>query len=239
MLRVLPAGTRFVAYAVAILTCWRIADARDRVMNTLTPEEQAAGWKLLFDGKTLAGWQGFKSQTPPTGWEAVDGLLVREGSGSGDLMTADEYGDFELQLEWKISKGGNSGIMFHVTTDGPETWSTGPEMQVLDNAGHKDGQNAATSAGSNYALHAPVRDVTKPVGEWNAARILVGGRHVEHWLNGVKIVEYELWSPDWEARVKASKFGKMPGYGRAKKGHIALQDHGDLVWYRNIKIRPM
>jgi hypothetical protein len=112
-------------------------------------------------------------------------------------------------------------------------------MQVVDNVRHRDGKNPLTSAGSNYALHAPVRDVTRPVGEWNDVGLVVKSPHVEHWLNGVKIVEYELWSPDWEARVKASKFSTMPGYGRAKRGHIALQDHGDRVWYRHIKIRPM
>jgi hypothetical protein len=212
--------------------------AQNGAMNTLTPEEKAAGWKLLFDGKTLAGWRGFKSETPPAGWKAKDSLLVRESAG-GDLMTVDQYGDFELRLQWKISEGGNSGIMFRVTPDGEETWHSGPEMQVLDNARHKDGANPLTSAGSNYAVHAPIRDVTKPVGEWNDVRLVVKGAHVEQWLNGVKVVEYELWSPDWEKRVQASKFGEIPPYGKAKRGHIALQDHGDLVWYRNIKIKPL
>ncbi len=201
-------------------------------------QERAGGWKLLFDGKSLAGWRAFKSQTPPAGWKAADGVLAREASG-GDLMTVDQFSDFELSLEWRISKNGNSGIMFRVTTEGDETWHTGPEMQVLDNGGHKDGANPLTSAGSNYAVHAPVRDVTRPVGEWNEVRLVVKGPHVEQWLNGVKVVEYELWSPDWHARVKASKFDKFPGYGRATRGHIAIQDHGDLVGFRNIKIKPL
>lgn len=205
-------------------------------MNTLSPEEKAAGWKLLFDGKTLNGWRGFKSATP--GWQAVDGTLARVGRG-GDLMTVDEYGDFELALEWKIAEGGNSGIFFHVRPDGEEVWHTGPEIQVLDNGRHRDGKDSKTSAGSNYALHAPARDVTRPIGEWNAVRIVVKGPHVEHWMNGEKLLEYELWSPDWEARVQATKFKEFPAYGRAKTGHIALQDHGDPVWYRTIKIRPL
>jgi hypothetical protein len=208
-----------------------------RQANTLTAEEKAAGWRLLFDGTTLSGWRGYRSPAP-AGWSAADGALARTGPG-GDLMTTDEFGDFELQLEWKVGPAGNSGIIYRVATGPERTYETGPEMQVLDNAKHADGKNPITSAGSNYALHAPVRDVTRPVGEWNAVRLVVRGAHVEHWLNGVKLLEYELWSPDWDARVKASKFATMPGYGRAKRGHIALQDHNDPVWYRNIRIRPL
>jgi hypothetical protein len=204
--------------------------------NTLSVAEKAEGWRLLFDGKSLEGWRAFKSPTPPAGWRAVNGELVRQERG-GDLMTVDQFSDFELRLEWKISKGGNSGIMFRVTDQGGQTYETGPEFQILDNAGHKDGQDPITAAGSNYAMHPAVRDVTRPVGEWNEVRLMVHGAHVEHWLNGVKLLEYELWSDDWTKRMKASKFVKMPHYGRAKSGHIVLQDHGDVVWYRNIKIR--
>jgi hypothetical protein len=206
--------------------------------NTLTPAEKAEGWKLLFDGTSLNGWRAFKSETPPAGWKAVKGELVREGSG-GDLMTVDQFGDFELRLEWKVTKNGNSGIMFRVTDQANLTYETGPEFQILDNGGHKDGANPLTSAGSNYAMHAPVRDVTRPVGEWNDVRLIVRGAHVEHWMNGVKLLEYELWSDDWDKRMKASKFAKMPHYGRAKRGHLVLQDHGDLVWYRNVKIKTL
>jgi hypothetical protein len=192
----------------------------------------------LFDGRTLAGWRGFKSEAPPPGWAVVDGTLARTGSG-GDIVTAAEFGDFELRLQWKISEGGNSGIIFRVADVGNAVWESGPEMQILDNARHADGKNTLTSAGANYGLHPPVRDVTRPVGEWNDVRLVVAGAHVEHWMNGVKIVEYELWSPAWESLVKASKFGTMAAYGRARRGRIALQDHGDPVWFRNITIRPM
>jgi hypothetical protein len=205
-------------------------------VNTLTAAEKAEGWKLLFDGKSLNGWRAFKDTAPPAGWKAINGELVRESTG-GDLMTRDQFGDFELRLEWKVVRNGNSGIMFRVTDQGAQTYETGPEFQILDNAGHKDGKNPMTSAGSNYAMHAPIRDVTRPVGEWNDVRLIVRGAHVEHWMNGVKLLEYELWSEDWDKRMKASKFAKMPGYGRARRGHLVLQDHGDLVWYRNIKIR--
>jgi hypothetical protein len=206
--------------------------------NTLTAAEKADGWKLLFDGKTTTGWRAFKSATPPAGWQATDGQLVRQDKG-GDLMTADQFDNFELRLEWKVTKNGNSGIMYRVTDQGSQTYETGPEFQILDNAGHKDGQDPITSAGSNYALYPPARDVTRPVGEWNQVRLILNGAHVEHWMNGVKLLEYELWSEDWDKRVKASKFAKMPGYGRAKRGHLVLQDHGDLVAFRNIKIKPL
>ena len=195
-------------------------------------------WKPLFNGRSLEGWRGFKSAAPSSGWAAVEGTLARTGPG-GDILTVDEYGDFELRLQWKIAAGGNSGIFFHVVDTGSEVWESGPEMQILDNARHADGKNPLTSAGANYGLHAPVRDVTRPVGEWNDVRLLVAGGKVEHWLNGIKVVEYELWSPAWEALVKKSKFVTMPAYGRAKRGRIALQDHGDPVWFRNITIRVM
>lgn len=242
MPRVLPPGTGRVAVslglALLLVSMRARVSAQDAAPNTLTAKEKAAGWTLLFDGRSLAGWRAFKSDTPPAAWKVADGALVLEGSG-GDLVTVEQFGDFELRLDWKISKNGNSGVMFRVTPDGPATWSTGPEMQILDNAGHRDGRKPITSAGSNFAVHEPVRDVTKPVGEWNEARLVVKGAHVEHWLNGVKLLEYELWSPDWDARVKASKFATMPGYGRATRGHIAIQDHGNLVAFRNIKIRPL
>ncbi|HSR68425.1 MAG TPA: DUF1080 domain-containing protein [Acidobacteriota bacterium] len=210
-------------------------------VNTLSEEERAQGWRLLFDGRTFDGWRGYGGEKVPEAWEIQDGAMayVPGKQDRGDIMTEDEFKNFELRLQWKISPGGNSGIFFHVDGGQDWSWQTGPEMQVLDNEGHADGRSPLTSAGSNYALHAPSSDVTRPVGEWNQVRILVEGPHVEHWLNGVKIVEYELWSEDWEQRVEASKFKDMDGYGRAGRGHIVLQDHGNKVWFRDIKIRPI
>ncbi|MGE0361251.1 MAG: DUF1080 domain-containing protein [Vicinamibacterales bacterium] len=232
MTRTIPfAGPRAVALAVVVAAL--IGGAGMHADQTAP-----GGWQPLFDGKSLAGWRGYKTTAPPAGWQAVDGALTRTGPG-GDLMTVDQFGDFELELEWKVGPAGNSGIMFRVATSAQRPWETGPEVQVLDNAKHADGKNPLTSAGSNYAVHAPVRDVTRPVGEWNAVRLVVRGAHVEHWMNGVKLLEYELWSPDWEARVKASKFGTMPGYGRSQRGHIVLQDHGDVVAFRNLRIRTL
>lgn len=204
----------------------------------LTAADQAAGWTLMFDGTSLAGWKGYQTATVPTGWTVADGVLTRSGPG-GDLMTAEQYGDFEMRFEWKVPPNGNSGIIYRIAETEQYPWQTGPEYQVLHNQGHADGKNPITSAGSNYAVNPPVKDVTKPVGEWNDGRLIVQGNHVEHWLNGVKVVEYEIGSADWEARVKASKFAKLANYGRMPRGHIALQDHGDVVSYRNLKIKRL
>jgi 3-keto-disaccharide hydrolase len=219
-----------------MLMSWVVMSAQ--TPPSLTAEEKAAGWRLLFDGTSLAGWRSYKTETPPSGWRVSGGELIRDGAGA-DLMTSEQFGDFELRLDWKISKNGNSGVIYRATTEGPYPWSTGPEFQVLDNAGHADGKNPLTSAGSNYAVNPPRMDVTKPVGEWNSILLIVKGNHVEHWMNGQKLVAYDIGSPDWERRVKASKFGKMPGYGLAKRGYIVLQDHESVVSYRNIRIRQL
>lgn len=207
--------------------------------NTLTAEERAEGVELLFNGNDLSGFRGYKQKTVPAGWKVEDGAVARVGDG-GDLVTDRQFADFELQFEWKIAPRGNSGVMYRVSEDLDKPYYTGPEYQILDNGAHADAKNGPDrTAAANYALNAPTKDKTKPVGEWNQARIVVKGAHVEHWLNGEKVVEYELWSPDWTARVKASKFNQWPQYGQAKSGHIVFQDHGDPVWYRNVKIKEL
>lgn len=224
----------------AFLLPWG-AQAQDRATtapNALTEAERAAGWRLLFDGRTTNGWRGFRKATMPDGWAVVDGALTRVGPG-GDIITIDQFKNFELTLEWKIAPGGNSGIFFRVSEEAQRTFESGPEMQVLDDAAHPDAGSRLTSAGANYALHPSPPGIVRPAGEWNQVRIVVNGAHVEHWLNGVKVVEYELWTPEWEALVRASKFAEWPTYGRARRGHIALQDHGDWVAYRNIKLREL
>jgi type 1 glutamine amidotransferase len=229
--RHLLGGIGWAAGAGASLT-------NDRAQNTLTAEEAAAGWELLFDGESLTAWRGYNREDRPEGWRVVDGVLTRADRG-GDLITIEQFDDFELTFDWKVEQGGNSGVMFRVAeTDGPP-WHTGPEFQVLHNAGHPDGAVAITSAGSNYAVHAPVRDVTRAIGAWNTARLVVNGTHVAHWMNGVKLLEYEIGSPGWERRVEASKFAVIAGYGREAGGHIAIQDHGDPVAFRNIKVRRL
>lgn len=233
------------------------------MVNALTEAEQAEGWQLLFDGQSTAGWRGYMSDSVPGQWSAQDGALRFDPSVDamgGDIITENEYESFELTLDWKIAECGNSGLFFHVVEDPQyaQTYHTGPEMQVLDNACHPDAANAPDRwAGANYALHAPAyaeqgfaqkeaggaldstTNLVRPAGEWNHVRLVVDGPHVEHWLNGEKIVDYELWSDDWKQRVANSKFTEWPDYGMARSGHIALQDHGDAVWYRNIKIRPL
>jgi hypothetical protein len=209
--------------------------------NVLTDAEKAEGWRLLFDGKTVEGWHPFKKVGGrPEGWSIVDGSLVRTGPGS-DVVSDDTFENFELKVEWRISPAGNSGIFYGVSEDEPNryVWETGPEMQVLDNAEHADGRSPLTSAGSDYALYAPTKDMTRPVGMFNEARVVIRGTHVEHWLNGEKTVEYEWGSDDWKKRIEGSKFKSMPRYGTVRKGHLALQDHGDRVWFRNIKVREL
>ena len=199
---------------------------------------QSAGWQVLFDGSSTSAWRGYLKPDLPAGWQIVDDALTRVAP-AGDIITREQFEDFELELEWKVQKGGNSGIFFKVIDDPAieSVWRSGPEMQVLDDEAHRDGLDPRTSAGSNYALHAPTKEVVKPAGEWNHVRIIVDGNHVEHWMNGEKIVEYDIGSDDWKARVAASKFKDTPRYATARAGHVALQDHGDWVAYRNIRIR--
>jgi hypothetical protein len=226
-----------VLFAVCLLAAGA-ATAGQSAMNTISANERAEGWRLLFDGKTTAGWRGYRQQTMPGGWQAIDGALTRAGQ-AGDIVTVDEFGDFELTLEWNLAPNGNSGVHYRVSEDVDVMWHAAPEYQVIDNAYNKAPLKPAQYAGANYDLHPPSRDATRPIGSWNQTRVLVRGAHVEHWLNGVKVVEYELWSPDWERLVRESKFKDYSGYGRARRGRIGLQDHGDRVAYRNIKIREL
>ena len=206
--------------------------------NALTDAEREAGWQLLFDGHSTDGWRGYMMETIPDGWQVLDGELTRVGRGR-DIITTEQFENFDLTLEWKLERGGNSGILFRAV-EGPEQIYMGaPEMQILDDENHADGRSPLTSVGSNYALHPAPRGLARPVGEWNSARILVSGDHVEHWLNGVRTVEYELGSADWLERVAASKFNAWPEYGKASRGHIGLQEHGDKVAFRSIKIRRL
>ncbi len=216
--------------------------------NALTEAEKAAGWRLLFDGETTNGWRNFRSDTIGAAWKVEDGTLTLSGEkedwqfkDGGDIITDEAFENFELSLEWKIAEAGNSGIIYNVveSDEYDYAWQTGSEMQILDNDRHPDGQLDKHRAGDLYDLIQSDFVATRPVGAWNAVRLIQNNGHVEHWLNGHKVVEYEWGTEAWEALVAGSKFAEMPGFGKSNKGHIALQDHGDRVWYRNVKIRPL
>jgi hypothetical protein len=224
------------------------ADPAAKQNNTLTEDEKKAGWRLLFDGQTTAGWRGYKMDKMPPGWQVIDGALVRVSGGAGgkgagggdDIITTAQFDNFELQLEWKIvDRAGNSGIILRANEDAVTSWHTGPEMQILDNAAYP-GRSVKELAGACYDLYAPAKDVSRPRNEWNAVRVVADGKHLEHWLNGVKLFEYDLGSDDWNARVAKSKFKNMKHFQQPPmKGHICLQDHTARLEFRNIKIRPL
>ena len=196
-------------------------------------------WTVLFDGKTVKGLRGYKQSGFPDSWEVVDGTLKTVPGHGIDLISEEVYSNFELELEWKVPEKGNSGIFYFATEEGDYIWQSAPEMQIVDDEKHTDGKNTLTSAGSLYALIAPSVNVVKPVGEFNQVRIKVEDNHVEHWLNGIKILEYEYQSEHMKALIAKSKFKTMPLFAKASSGHIGLQgDHGE-IWYRNIRIRKL
>lgn len=195
-----------------------------------------AGWRSLSG---LSAWRGYKTTEVPAGWDAADGIISKE-NGIGDLVSRDQFANFELDFDWKIASGGNAGIFYRGTEEYDHIYWSAPEYQLLDDANAPDGKNRLTSAAAAYAVYPPPAGVVKPAGEWNSTRIIVNGAHVEHWLNGQKVVDYELWSPDWKAKVAASKFNDYPNYGLAKKGFIGVQgDHNGALSLRNIRIREL
>ncbi len=216
--------------------------------NALTDQEKTDGWQLLFDGSSMAGWRTYKGKESQS-WEVIDGTLHCKSSAEksdmrADVITEGQYGDFELTLEWKVPAGSNSGLMFRVTEEADAPYMTGPEYQLIDSDGwaaaHPDaGLEDDQKVAANYDMHVAPTAAPKPVGEWNQTRLVVKGAHVEHWLNGNKVVEYDLLTPDWEERVKNSKWNEHKGYGRATKGNICLQDHGDEIWFRDVKIKEL
>lgn len=242
--------TTFLAFtSLAVLPVSTSAQDMDS-HNTLTPEERANGWKLLFDGETTDGWRGYNDDAfPDVGWTVNDGLLTIQGSdgsesgSGGDIVTTETYDDFVLKLEWKISEGGNSGIFYRAIEQPTQAiyWSA-PEMQVLDNANHPDankGENGNRKAGSLYDLIPADPQTFSGHGEWQQVMIVAEGSHIEHWLNGEKVLEYELWTPEWYEMIRDSKFRDHPEFGDAREGYIGLQDHGNTAHFRNIKIKEL
>jgi hypothetical protein len=208
--------------------------------TTLTAEQKAAGWGALFDGTNTSAWRGYRSQSFPAGWRIVDGILTKRDS-VDDIITRNQYGNFELAFDWMESPGGNSGAFYRGTEEYDHVYWSAPEYQLLD-----DGADSAAkadrrfAAGAVYALYPSPPGIVKPANEWNSALIVVQGNRVQHWANGQKLAEYELGTPDWEARVKASKFKDYPNFGKAKRGHIAIQgDHHGTLSIRNVRIREL
>jgi glucose/arabinose dehydrogenase len=250
----LPQLPHRLVFLILALSPQLAAIGAGQTPNTLNEAEKRAGWKLLFDGTSPAAFRNYRKEELGKGWEVRDGALVRASKGAGDIVTREQFGAFELQLEYRIAPGGNSGIMFHVTEEEPQPWKTGPEVQVLDNAAGKDPQRA----GWLYQLYAPqvpgwVRkleeavgrtvpehlDATRPAGEWNhiSLRVAPGGSEVA--VNGVVYERFKKGSKDWDERVAKSKFAAFPRFGKAERGHICLQDHGDEVAFRSIKVREL
>ena len=201
--------------------------------NSLSDQEQKDGWKLLFDGKSMEHFRNYRKSEVGDGWKVVDGEIHWTKKRAGDIITKETYMAFEFKVDYKIPPGGNSGLMFHVTEDGNTPWKTGPEIQIQDN---KDGHDPQ-KAGWLYQLYKSDTDATNPAGEWNTLHILITPDKCVQWMNGTKYCEYVKGSDDWNERVAKSKFGKMPLFGKANNGHICLQDHGNVVAFRNIKVR--
>jgi hypothetical protein len=208
--------------------------------STTAHNEVKSEWKVLFRGKSTDAFRGFRQVSFPTNSWVVAGDSLKSLPGTKvDLITREQYENFELELEWKVAKEGNSGIMFHVSEDEAETYITGPEMQIVDDANTEDGANPKTSAGALYDLIAPTNKRCHPAGEWNRVRVSVQGTHVEYWMNGAKVVEYELGSESLKTLIGNSKFKGWPGFAREKTGYIALQNDGSSVWIRKVRVRRL
>ncbi len=240
--------------------------------NQLTPAERAAGWRLLFDGRTLTGWRGLGYDTVPTAhWKVENGTIRKIATGNvprvadgrplngGDLMTVDTFADFELSWDWKVTPGANSGVKYNVSEElsmsqgsqmtpeaiakgiiTPNHSALGFEYQMLDDDRHEDGKLPTHRAGALYDLIAPnAQKHLRPVGEWNESKIVFRGNHGEHWLNGARIVEFEIGTPSFDSLMAKSKYRTIPGFATRRKGHVVLQDHGDEVFFRNIKVREL
>jgi hypothetical protein len=212
--------------------------------NEMTTTSADTGYTSLFDGQTLAGWRTYQNK-PADSWTVKDGTLYCKGSTTdksdlrADLITTGQYENFDLSFDWKISPQGNSGVMYLVTEEFPAAYLSGPEYQIIDDINFPAKLEDWQKTGANYAMDAAPTAQPKPVGEWNHTRIVVNKGHVEHWLNGTKVVDYQLWTDEWKQKKATGKWKDTPGYGLSKKGHIALQDHGSEAWFKNIKIREL
>jgi hypothetical protein len=228
-------------FGTALLLSLLVACADDPIIdasecvNELSAEEQESGWRLLFDGQSLAQWRSYREDELDPDWTVENGCLARVGL-AGDIITREQFGDFELKLEWRISEAGNSGIFIRGDESGGSIHHTGFEMQVLDNAGHSDARDPSHRAGAFYDMMEPDHDTSQPVGYWNRVHIIARGPEVEFWLNDRLTAAFTQGGPEWQRMYEDSKFADRPAYGSLLKGHIGLQDHWDKVWFRNIRI---
>jgi len=224
-----------------LLGCSTTSSNRGAMSSSTAPSpsvSSAQGWRNLID-PTMSAWRGYREAKVPAGWHVADGVLSKTES-VNDLVTRDQFANFELEFEWMVQPAGNAGVFYRGSEDAEKIYFTAPEYQLLDDAGHPDGKSRLTSAGSDYALYPSPAGIVKPAKEWNSSRIVARGPHVEHWLNGQKVVEYEAGSPDWETRLKASKFATWPKYGRLTQGYIGIQgDHEGPLAIRNMRIRTL
>jgi Domain of Unknown Function (DUF1080) len=194
-------------------------------------------FKILFDGTSLDAWRGYGDEAIGQGWKIVDGALLFDGSGGGDIVTKEEFGDFELRFDWRVPAGSNSGVMYRVGMGDKAPYLTGPEYQILDDAGHADGKNPLTSAASLYGLYAPQNKCLNPLCCWNSAKIIAKGNRIEHWLNGTMVLEAEIGSDVWNERIQNSKFKDWAKFATLSSGRVCLQDHGNETWFRQITIQ--
>jgi len=224
----------FICLAIAALFTSAAAVAQEK--SAASNDEM---YEILFDGKSLDNWRGYKQEEIGKGWSIDGDTLMFDGTGGGDICTKEEYKNFELVFKWKVSEGANSGIMYRVTMGDGAPYLSGLEYQILDDSKHGDGKNEMTSAAALYALYKCEDKKLAEVGEWNTGKIIHHGNKVEHWLNGKKVVSAEIGSEDWAKRVAASKFKDWKKFGKSPSGHIALQDHGDKIWFKEIKIKKL
>lgn len=236
-----PMNKKMLLFAFApLLVILAVTTASGGKDNKLTKKEKKEGWVLLFDGKTMSGWRSYQNK-PADGWEVKNGeLYCKTGvANRADLITEAQYENYELQIDWKILPKQNSGIIYRVTEENPASYLSGPEYQLIDDTGYPDKLDPKQLSGANYDMQAPLVNVAKPAGEYNHTRIRINKGHVEHWLNGSKVAGYEFYSEEWNNQKAASKWKNVKTYGMSAKGHIALQDHGGGVFFKNIKLKPL
>jgi hypothetical protein len=232
---------RILFFILTIIATMSFMTNNQQKDNTLTEKEKKEGWVLLFDGTTMKGWRAYQNKEID-GWDIKNGELYCREEGvtkRADLITNNKYENFELQIDWKIAPKKNSGIVYMVTEENGASYESGPEYQLIDDIGYPGKLTDKQLSGSNYDMNAPTAKVSKPAGEFNHTKIVINKGHVEHWLNGTKVVDYQLWSPEWEHARANSKWKDVKAYGMSKSGHIALQDHGGGIAFKNIKIKQL